>query len=271
MPATAARPHNDGMAVFVAMARLRFLTLLAYRLNYWSGVLTYIVYIGGYYFLWRAVYGGASTVAGMPIGAMVTYLAAAWMTRAFTYNTLDQDIEEEVRTGLVAVQLLRPYPYLAGKLWAAGGEALFRAAFWMLPGMAVAALVFPLHLPGRPATYGLWLLSALGAFLVNAEFNAAFGLATFFLQSATGVRWVKQRIVDLLSGVYLPLSFYPPAARRVLNLLPFRDIAAVPASVLTGSLGAAALAGQLAWAAALALILALLWSRVRRILLVQGG
>ena len=253
------------------MARLRFLTLLAYRLNYWSGVLTYVVYIGGYYFLWRAVYGGAQQIAGVSIAAMVSYLAVAWMTRAFTYNNLDSDIEEEVRSGMVAVQLLRPYPYLVGKLWAAGGEALFRAAFWMVPGIAVAAVVFPVHLPTRPETYALWLISAACAFLINAQLNAVFGMATFFLQSATGIRWVKQRIVDLLSGVYLPLSFYPPAARHVLNWLPFRDIAYVPASIFTGTLGPAAIAGQVAWAAGMALLLGWLWSRVRRVLLVQGG
>lgn len=259
------------MAVFVEMARLRFLTLLAYRLNYWSGVLTYTVYIGGYYYLWLAVYGGRSSVDGVPIEAMVTYLAVAWMTRAFTYNTLDEDIDQEVRTGLVAVQLLRPYPYLVGKFWSAGGEALFRASFWMLPGMAVAALLFPVHLPQRPGTYALWVISAACAFLINAQLNAAFGLGAFFLQNAQGLRFVKQRVVDLLSGVYLPLSFYPHAAQRVMNWLPFRDVAYVPASIFTATVPASAILGQLAWVCGMAVLLGLLWWRVRRVLLVQGG
>jgi len=263
------------LAVFVEMARLRFLTLLAYRLNYWSGVLTYTVYIGGYYYLWQAVYGGRPSVAGVPIGAMVTYLAVAWMTRAFTYNTLDEDIDTEVRTGMVAVQLLRPYPYLVGKFWAAGGEACFRASFWMLPGMAVAALLFPVHLPHDGGTYALWVASAACAFLINAQINAAFGLGAFFLQNAQGIRWVKQRVVDLLSGVYLPLSFYPHAAQHVMDWLPFRGVAYVPASIFTGTIpaaaAAAAIAGQVAWVGGMAVLLALLWWRVRRVLLVQGG
>lgn len=261
------------MAVFVEMARLRFLTLLAYRLNYWSGVLTYTVYIGGYYYLWQAIYNGRASVAGVPIAAMVTYLAVAWMTRAFTYNTLDEDIDTEVRTGLVAVQLLRPYPYLVGKF--AGGEALFRASFWMLPGMAAAAILFPVHLPQRPGTYVLWVASAACAFLINAQINAAFGLGAFFLQNAQGLRWVKQRVVDLLSGVYLPLSFYPHAAQRVMAWLPFRDVAYVPASIFTGTIGSraatVAIVDQTAWVGGMALLLALLWWRVRRVLLVQGG
>ncbi len=263
------------MAVFWAMARLRFLTMLAYRLNYWSGVLTYTVYIGGYYYIWRAVYAGRPSVAGMSIGGMVTYLAVAWMTRAFTYNNLDGDIEEEVRSGLVAIQLLRPYPYVVGKLWSAGGEAVFRLAFWMLPGMLVAALLFPVHLPTHPLTYAVWVASAACAFLVNAQLNTAFGLFAFSLQNARGIRWAKTRLVDLLSGVYLPLGFFPAAAQRVMSWLPFRDIAYVPAAIFTGTIppaqAAAAVAGQLAWVGGMAVVVAVFWRRLRRVLLVQGG
>lgn len=261
--------------LYVEMIRIRFLTMLAYRLNYFSGILTYVVYTGGYYFLWSAVYSGRGDVGGLTAAQMTTYLVVSWMTRSFYFNNLDGEIAEEIRSGLVAVQLIRPYNYLLGKLIAAFGEGLFRLLFWMLPGMAVAVLLFPVSLPRDPATYGLWALAALLAFLVNALLNAAFGLFTFFLQSAQGLRWAKRLATDLLSGLFLPIHLFPDWARTVIDWLPFQAIAYLPNMIFTGGLtGPAAwraLGLQVVWVAILALVTGAFWHRARRYLVVQGG
>ena len=257
------------------MIRIRFLTMLAYRLNYFSGVLTYIVYTGGYYFLWNAVYANRTTLGGMTAGAMTTYLAVSWMTRSFYFNNLDREIADEIKSGAVAIQLIRPYNYLAGKLVSALGEGLFRLLFWMIPGMAVAAFLFPVELPTSAATYGLWALAGLMAFFVNALLNAVFGLFTFFLHNAQGLRWAKGLATDLLSGLFLPLHFYPDWLQVVVRWLPFQTISYLPNMIFTGSLRGqdawAAIGLQAAWIAGLGALTWRLWHRARRYLVVQGG
>ena len=42
---------------YIEMIRMRFLMMLAYRLNYYTGILIYTINIGAYYFLWNAIYG----------------------------------------------------------------------------------------------------------------------------------------------------------------------------------------------------------------------
>jgi ABC-2 type transport system permease protein len=257
------------------MIRIRFLTMLAYRLNYFSGILTYIVYTGGYYFLWQAVYGSRETLGGMTVAQMTTYLAVSWMTRSFYFNNLDREIADEIKSGAVAIEMIRPYNYLLGKLTSAFGEGLFRLLFWMLPGMVVAALLFPVQLPANPGTYGIWALAGMLAFLVNALLNAVFGLFTFFLQNAQGLRWAKQLATDLLSGLFLPLHFYPRTMQSLIRWLPFQTISYLPNMIFTGGLrGAAAwqaIGLQAAWIAILAALTGLLWRRARRYLVVQGG
>lgn len=260
---------------YVEIIRIRFLTMLAYRLNYFSGILTYVIYIGGYYFLWSAVYGEREVLGGMTAVQMSTYLAVSWMTRSFYFNYLDREIAEEIKTGLVAIQFIRPYNYLFSKLTGAFGEGLFRLLFWMLPGMLIAVWLFPVQLPIAAATYGLWALAGLLAFFVNALLNSAFGLITFFLQNAQGLRWAKGLATDLLSGLFLPLHFFPGWFQVVVEWLPFQAIAYLPSMIFTGNLQGAdawgAIGLQLAWILILALLNALLWRRARRYLVVQGG
>jgi ABC-2 type transport system permease protein len=260
---------------YAEMIRIRFLTMLAYRLNYFSGILTYVVYTGGYYFLWSAVYGGRESLNGMSVAAMTTYLAISWMTRSFYFNNLDREIADEIKSGAVAIQLIRPYNYLAGKLVSALGEGLFRLIFWMLPGIAVATWLFPMELPGRLSTYGLWALAAVMAFLVNALLNSVFGLLTFFLHNAQGLRWAKTLATDLLSGLFLPLHFYPEWLQAVVRWLPFQTISYLPNMIFTGGLTGSqawlAIGQQVVWSLLLALACWRLWRRARRYLVVQGG
>ena len=41
--------------LYMELIRMRFLTMLAYRVNYYSGIIIYAINIGAYYFLWGAI------------------------------------------------------------------------------------------------------------------------------------------------------------------------------------------------------------------------
>lgn len=53
------------MDKYIEMIRIRFLMMLAYRTNYYTGILIYAINIAAYYFLWSAIYGGKQTMQGM--------------------------------------------------------------------------------------------------------------------------------------------------------------------------------------------------------------
>lgn len=260
---------------YLEMVRVRFLTWLAYRGNYYTGILIYVVYIGGSYFFWQAAYGDRPDLGGMGRAQMVTYLAASWMARAFYFNNLDREIAQEIQDGTVAVRFTQPGSYLAAKFAMAFGEGAFRLLFFSLPGLAVASALFPVSLPVRPGTWAAWLAAILLAFAINAQISALVGLSAFFLLRADGLIQARRLVMDLLSGVVLPLSFYPPAVQAALHWLPFPGIAYLPSRILSGAAGAGellhTLAVQLAWVVALSLILRLVWAAARRRLEVQGG
>ncbi|MCG0314321.1 MAG: ABC-2 family transporter protein [Calditerricola sp.] len=265
---TALRPY-------VEWVRLRFLLMLAYRVNYYSGIAVYTINIGAYYFLWKALYQGETTLGGLTATQMTTYVAVAWMARSFYFNNVDREMAQEIREGRVAVELIRPYNYLVVKAMQALGEGLFRLCFFSVPGMVLVSFLLPVDLPESPHTWGLFALSLLLSFVINTQLNLLTGLMAFFLLNNEGLMYAKRVVVDLFSGLILPLSLFPEWARAILVLLPFQAISYLPTMIVTGAWTTAqieqALLVQLVWSLLLVVPIRALWVLARRKLVVQGG
>ncbi|QAY67072.1 ABC transporter permease [Paenibacillus protaetiae] len=263
------------MSAYVEFVRLRFLTMLAYRVNYYSGIIIYAINIGAYYFLWKAVYGGQETLAGFTVAQMTTYVAVSWMARAFYFNNLDREIANEVRDGSVAVQLTRPYSYLMVKMMQGFGEGVFRLLLFMVPGMVIACLLFPVKLPADPATWGVYLVMLFFSFLINSQLNLLTGLCAFYVENIEGMIRMKRVLVDLFSGVIVPIAFLPGWLSAVMQWLPFQAITYLPSAVFTGrtplSQAGGVLGLQLVWFIVLLLPIVLMWRTARKRLFVQGG
>ena len=53
------------MDKYFVMIRMRFLTMLAYRMEYYTGIIIYSINIGAYYFLWKAIYGSQGEIGNV--------------------------------------------------------------------------------------------------------------------------------------------------------------------------------------------------------------
>ncbi|GAB2673466.1 ABC transporter permease [Paenibacillus thermoaerophilus] len=260
---------------YLELIRIRFMTMLAYRMNYYNGIIIYAINIGAYYFLWQAIYSGRDELAGLTAGQMTTYVAVSWMARAFYFNNLDREISNEIRDGSLAIQMIRPYHYLVVKMMQALGEGLFRLLLFTIPGLAVALLLFPVKLPADPAVWAMFFVMIGFSFLIHSQINMLTGLCAFYLENNEGLMRMKRVAVDLLSGLVIPVSLFPGWAETIVKWLPFQAITYVPGSVFaSGARGAdawQALGLQAFWCAVLLVPIALLWRSARRRLFVQGG
>ncbi len=62
-PAALASPRRSFVAVlapYLEFSRVGFVNILAFRLRYYTGILTYIINVTVYYFIWRAVFAQSS-------------------------------------------------------------------------------------------------------------------------------------------------------------------------------------------------------------------
>ncbi|PZD95533.1 daunorubicin ABC transporter permease [Paenibacillus sambharensis] len=263
------------LSAYMDLIRIRFLMMLAYRVNYYSGIVIYAINIGAYYFFWNAIYMDEEVIRGFTLAQMTTYVAVSWMARAFYFNNLDREISNEIRDGSVAIQFIRPYVYLVVKMMQGFGEGLFRLLLFMVPGLVVVSLIFPIEFPSDPKTWLLYALMLLLSFLINSQINILTGLCAFFIENIEGMMRMKRVLVDLFSGVVIPIALFPGWLAAIVQWLPFQAIAYLPSSVFTGrTTGDAALQAlmlQVIWFVVLIIPIWLLWRAARHRLFVQGG
>jgi ABC-2 type transport system permease protein len=215
------------------------------------------------------------SVAGYDEAALSTYtwvtqglIATVWM---FGWN----EVALRVRTGDVAIDLARPahpvFLWLATDLGRAGQAALFR----FFAPLAVGALVFGLRVPTRWSTVPLFVLSVVLAVVISFACRLLTNLVAFWLLDVRGVMTLYVMVQNTLSGLLVPIPFFPGWARAAAYATPFPWMMQVPSDIVverhrTGT-DLVAVAGQAAWAAVLLAACVWVLSRGTRKLVVQGG
>ena len=179
--------------------------------------------------LWRAVYDQSEgdRVGGYTIVQMLWYLAVTEAIMMSTHGTAAV-IDHDVRTGSVAVQLLRPLSYPLYRLWTSMGERLVRFTLNMVVGAAVATVfVGPLGLTQE--TVAMFGFAIAGAFVLDFLGYCLIGLGAFWMENTAGIALIYARAVMLLGGMMIPLDLFPDPIRDILEALPFASILYGPA------------------------------------------
>ena len=265
----------NSCAVYFEFARVAFLKILAYRLRYFTGILTYFINVSVYYFIWRAIYSAGPNTAGYDLEQIVTYVAVGWIIRSFYFNNIDRDMAAEVSEGKIAVNLIKPVDTQMMYLSQTVGESCFRFLMFTLPIALCIFLVYPVRPPASFSSGALFVVSCLLALLIFALINFMVGTCALQIQSILGVIRAKYFIMEFTSGLLLPITFFPQGLQRLLFFLPFPHVSYTPLQIYLGrARGMAAyqaLAVQLFWIAALFLAGRAYWRAATRRLSIQGG
>ncbi len=261
---------------YLEFSRVGFVNILAFRLRYYTGILTYLINVTVYYFIWRAVYGaGGATIAGYDLGQMLTYVSVGWIIRSFYWNTIDQEMAYEVLEGKIAMELIKPVSVQWMWLARAVGESAFRLVMLTAPTAVIIALVFPVRPPASGVNFALFLAAVVGSFLLMGAINFLIGTCAIPLKSILALVRAKYWVIELLSGLLIPMSFFPAPVRTAAAWLPFEHIAYTPLQIYLGKLGVAQAARALliewAWVVALLWLGNRWWHRATRKITIHGG
>ncbi len=263
------------MRPYLAFARASFDNILAYRGRYVVGIFTYLFNVAVYTFIWRAVFKNTPTMNGYSADDIGTYVAVGWILRSFYFNTIDRDIADDLAEGRLAVLLARPVDDQAARIFRAAGESAFRIVFFSAPTAVVVALFFHVRLPAGPAAAAAFLVAAFFSFLVMAGINFAVGLAAIGTRAVLGILRAKYLVVELLSGLLLPLALFPDKLREACSWLPFRHIVDTPVSLYLGKVSGLAavelLALQGIWAIGTIVIGRLIYAAAAPKISIAGG
>lgn len=266
------------VAPYLGFVSGTFQKMLAYRLRYYTGIVSYLIYVAINYFIWKAVFADrepGALINGYDLAGMTTYVAVGWIARSFYFNNVDREIGDQVQKGEIALALARPVSYQGTVIASAIGEGTFRFLCFTVPVGIVIFLCFPVAGPASVVSGCAFVVSIWLALLILTQLNFLVGMCAFPLKSIDGVMRAKHYLLEILSGLVLPVAMFPPWLVTTSKWLPFQQISYVPTSIWVGKLQgeelALALAQQAGWAALFTLACAFVWRRVTSRLTVQGG
>lgn len=205
------------------------------------------------------------TVGGFTPPEFAAYFLSAWLTQQLIVAWVSWELDYQIRQGVLSSKLLRPLDPIWEHLASHVTERLVR-----LPFILIVVLAGVLLVPGTRLTPDLghalaYLVVVNLAFLMRFLFAYCIGLLAFWYEQATALDELYFTLAAFLTGGFAPLSLYPPAARAVIEWLPFPYLVYYPAQVLTGAADwpeiGRVVAVQLVWVALLLLLRGWLWRR----------
>ncbi len=265
------------MKLFWSFARQEFQASTAYRIDFWFEIFSSIVSMYGVYWLWNILYRQQPQMFSISLPQMVTYamLAMTLDTIFRPTNWVRRYINDQVSTGAIQMDLLRPLDFQFHLLARCTGLVIFSFFFVGLPAFLTGALLLNLQPPSSALDGLLFLVSLVPAYLVSFALNYLVGMISVYTLNARRIGWVYYAMLRFFSGQMVPLWIFPAFLAQVAAVLPFQSMVSIPLSLYIGRLtypeAARALGLQVVWVAALLAICRLVWLHAHRKITVQGG
>ncbi len=262
------------MAKYWAIFRTQLQNRLMYAGDLAAQSISIVLFMWIFMQLWKATYGSAGssgTISGLTLRETMWYLMMAEVI-ILSKPRVSKNISDAVKDGSVAYMLNKPYNFLLYHLCVGFGDGLSNILFNILAGgLLVWWMVGP---PPSLLGWPLALLTLGLGWLIDFCFNAMIGLAAFVAEEVNAFDWIYQKLLFLLGGLLIPLDFFPDWLKTISLFTPFAYTVYGPARIFVDpSLERVLfiLAGQGVWLAILGSLLALIYRRAARRLVINGG
>lgn len=262
------------MRAYVEFAIKKFQDKMAYRLDFFMGIINTAITIVVYLCIYKALYGSAGEIDGISYSMVATnFVITLGLSNAFQYN--EMFLQDKIKDGSITNEFLKPVSFTLRLLAENIGEGAFKVIFHFMPALLFTMLHTKLCPPKSAAGFIIMLCSVMLGYLILWLISFIVQTWSFWLFSVWGIITIKNVFVGIMAGTLLPLWFMPETLRKIISFTPFASIYFTPVRIYLGELGGmeilSALAVQVIWIAALGEIANIFWQRGVKKLVVQGG
>lgn len=257
------------MRAFLAIASRSFQQMISYRFEAWLGVLISLSMTATFVALWVAV----SRKDPAQLATVLAYVVATRLVAEMQIPDLIGRMQIAIKTGAVAIELLKPMPFplrLAAEQLGRNGWRLVRT----VPIYVGIGWLIGVQWPG-PATVAAFAVSAVLGCVIALLLQMAAVSVIFFALDVEGIHNFLDFAEAIFSGALIPMWLLPGWFAAVAKALPFQATLYIPGAIFAGHITGTgvwgALGEQLVWSAALTGLVAVLWRTATRKIVVQGG
>ena len=250
------------MTSYLSYFKLKYITGLQYRIAALAGLSTQFFFGFVYVSIYVAFYQSGGENLPMTLQELINYI---WLEQAFFALIYmmhkDKEILDKIRSGNLSYELVRPQNLYFMWYFKIYGEKLSNVTLRFLPVIIVAIILpkpYNLVLSGNLYLIFIFLITLiLSSFLVTALILIYHIICMFTLDSK-GIISIFTTISDLLSGLVIPIPFFPKILQKILDFLPFRYVSDFPFRLYSGNIDiSSAFSGiiiQIIWIAILVIL-----------------
>lgn len=252
------------------LARKMFESRLQYSASHAIRTAASILFGMIYVSIWQGI-GESNELGSYGREGMAHYVAFNQVILWLGFVNHGLGLEERVRTGQIALDLMRPLHLFRFAASREAGSILYNAAFTAWPLFVVYALALGLPVPGDPARWLWTVLALLGASYMSVCVGYIIGVTALWTVESRWLSLVHYSFTFILSGFLIPLEWMPGWLQAIAHGSPYPAFHSVPARIYLGQAGADELIVPAVWCALLTLAALGATRLVRHRVEVQGG
>lgn len=267
------------MKSYLSYFKLRFLTGLQYRSAAIAGILTQIFFGLVFIMVYLAFFESNESNAPMTLQQTISYL---WLNQIlFSLINMwykDKDIFSLIKNGNISYELCRPlqlYWIWFSKIISQRLAAVFLRS---IPALLVALLLpspFGLGLPKDFITFIVFLGTLTISTLLMTSIITFCHILVMFALDDKGICAIVLSIADILSGVVVPIPFFPKFLQVISNYLPFQYVSDLPFRIYISHIPVneawIGIIVQITWTIVLVVVGMLLSKKALKKAVIQGG
>lgn len=210
---------------------MAFQRSLAYRIEYYTGVLNASLYIFVFTSVWKAVIPEGTAANGLTRDDMVAYAVLATLIKV-SFGRNESLFSSRIRTGEIAVDLMKPYNFPLMYFCDIIGVSLFQLFARAIPILVFSILIFNITFVISPLILLKFIIVFLLAFCLYFSISFLISTMAFFFVEVFPFWVFYFSLITLTSGAIIPLDFFPLWLSRLLNYSPFPYLYYFPTMIL---------------------------------------
>ena len=263
---------------YIPFTRNVFQRLISYKANVLFFIFGDLLMLAVTYYLWKAIYESSSesVLNGFGFNEMIIYIFISFITSVMISVDISHDISSEVKDGSIAINLVRPLNYEKRMLFQGLGNVLYNfIVIFIITFCITTSLYYKFFGYVSVIRTLLYFFSVIIGIFINFYLSYIFGLISFKITNMWGLSQIMQAVVNLLSGMLIPIAFFPEWAQLIINLLPFSSSIYTPTMIYLGKFSGTdiliALGLQIFWVIVLKVISKKMWQSLIKNLTILGG
>ncbi|PFJ17138.1 hypothetical protein COD67_07615 [Bacillus cereus] len=254
-----------------------FKSVQVYRLESFLKVFGSIIMIIAMQQVWSAIYhygDEASLTKTASVTQMFTYTTVSVLIAKIYIFPMSIEISQKVSNGDIIFELFRPWNFLLMHFFRTLGFMFHTFVFTIIPSIIFVSIFLPIYIPKTNQIF--WFIISMFLAIVIAFLIESFlGILAFQFTEIWGFDLIKDTLINVISGSFVPLWLFPDFLQKIIFFLPFKAMFYIPLSIFIGTMEGEELyfniLFQFVWIIILGISASLFLALVQRKLITFGG